>query len=80
MVNSPAAAQTRAEFDRARQRMVDEAIVAAGVKHPRVIQAMRDTPRHEFVEPARRDGRHTSTCPCPSANARRSRPPSSSPT
>ena len=52
MVNSPAAAQTRAEFDRARQRMVDDAIVAAGVKHPRVIQAMRDTPRHEFVEPA----------------------------
>jgi protein-L-isoaspartate(D-aspartate) O-methyltransferase len=54
MVNSPAAAQTRAEFDRARQRMVDEAIVAAGVKDARVIQAMRDTPRHEFVEPSTR--------------------------
>ena len=29
--------------------MVDEEIVGAGVKDPRVIQAMRDTPRHEFV-------------------------------
>jgi len=32
-----------------RQKMVDEEIVAAGVKDPRVIQSMRDTPRHEFV-------------------------------
>ncbi len=29
--------------------MVDEDIVAAGVKNKRVIKAMRDTPRHEFV-------------------------------
>jgi len=29
--------------------MVDKEIVAAGVKDPRVIQSMRDTPRHEFV-------------------------------
>jgi protein-L-isoaspartate(D-aspartate) O-methyltransferase len=36
-------------FAEARNRMVDEEIVAAGVKHPRVIQAMRTTPRHEFV-------------------------------
>ena len=39
-------------FDEARNKMVDDEIVAAGVKNPRVIQAMRDTPRHEFV-PAR---------------------------
>ncbi len=32
-----------------RARMVDEEIVAAGVKNPRVIAAMRATPRHEFV-------------------------------
>ena len=32
-----------------RTRMVDEEIVAAGVKNPRVIAAMRATPRHEFV-------------------------------
>lgn len=39
----------------ARNRMVDDEIVAAGVKDPRVVQAMRDTPRHEFVSgPQRR--------------------------
>jgi protein-L-isoaspartate(D-aspartate) O-methyltransferase len=32
-----------------RNRMVDEEIVAAGVKDPRVIKSMRDTSRHEFV-------------------------------
>ncbi|MBI3840253.1 MAG: protein-L-isoaspartate(D-aspartate) O-methyltransferase [Planctomycetia bacterium] len=37
------------DFAAERDRMVDEEIVAAGVKDPRVIKAMRDTPRHEFV-------------------------------
>ncbi|NUQ65175.1 MAG: protein-L-isoaspartate(D-aspartate) O-methyltransferase [Pirellulales bacterium] len=46
--------QTREELDQARNRMVDEEIVAAGVKNPRVIQAMRITPRHEFVSLAQR--------------------------
>ena len=37
-----------------RNRMVDDEIVASGVHDPRVIQAMRDTRRHEFVPlPAR---------------------------
>ncbi len=44
-----AMAQSRAAFDAARNKMVDEEIVAAGVKDKRVIQAMRDTLRHEFV-------------------------------
>jgi len=43
------AAQSRSTFESVRNRMVDEEIVAAGVKNKRVIQAMRDTPRHEFV-------------------------------
>ena len=47
-------AQTRKELDWARNRMVDEEIVAAGVKHPAVIRAMRTTPRHEFVPRAQR--------------------------
>ena len=34
--------------------MVDEEIVAAGIKDPRVIEAMRQTPRHEFVPIASR--------------------------
>jgi protein-L-isoaspartate(D-aspartate) O-methyltransferase len=46
---SPAAAQTKEEMERARNRMVEEEIVAAGVTDPRVIHAMRTTPRHEFV-------------------------------
>jgi protein-L-isoaspartate(D-aspartate) O-methyltransferase len=49
---SAASAQKRASRlspEQARQRMVDEEIVGAGIKDPRVIQSMRDTPRHEFV-------------------------------
>jgi protein-L-isoaspartate(D-aspartate) O-methyltransferase len=42
-------AQTRSAMDVARNEMVDEEIVAAGVKNKRVIEAMRATPRHEFV-------------------------------
>ncbi len=37
------------DFAAERERMVDEEIVTAGVKSPRVIQSMRDTRRHEFV-------------------------------
>jgi len=48
--------QTRQDAVAARNRMVDREIVAAGVSNSRVIQAMRDTPRHEFVPlPLRRD-------------------------
>jgi protein-L-isoaspartate(D-aspartate) O-methyltransferase len=36
-------------------RMVDSEIVAAGVTNPRVVQAMRDTPRHEFVTANQRE-------------------------
>jgi protein-L-isoaspartate(D-aspartate) O-methyltransferase len=42
-------AQSRQEFDAARNKMVDREIVDAGVKNSRVIEAMRSTPRHEFV-------------------------------
>jgi protein-L-isoaspartate(D-aspartate) O-methyltransferase len=42
------------EWTAERNRMVDEEIVAAGVKDPRVIQSMRDTPRHEFMPAAAR--------------------------
>ena len=40
---------SRPSFEEARNRMVDEEVVGGGVKDPRVIQSMRDTPRHEFV-------------------------------
>ncbi len=42
-------AQARSPYDSARNKLVDEEIVGAGITNPRVIQAMRATPRHEFV-------------------------------
>jgi protein-L-isoaspartate(D-aspartate) O-methyltransferase len=37
------------DFAAQRQRMVEQEIVAAGITDPRVIESMRNTPRHEFV-------------------------------
>jgi protein-L-isoaspartate(D-aspartate) O-methyltransferase len=45
-----AGAQTRAQLEQFRHKLVDEILVPAGLKNPRVIKAMKDTPRHEFVE------------------------------
>jgi protein-L-isoaspartate(D-aspartate) O-methyltransferase len=42
------------EWSDLRNHMVDEEVVAAGVKDPRVIQSIRDTPRHEFMPLASR--------------------------
>src|SRR6478672_11309799 len=42
-------AQTRAEFESWRHQLVDKILAPAGIKDPRVIQAMKETPRHEFV-------------------------------
>ncbi len=36
-------------FEQARNRMVDDEVVGAGITNPRVIFSMRNTPRHEFV-------------------------------
>jgi protein-L-isoaspartate(D-aspartate) O-methyltransferase len=46
--------QTPGWFEKAREQMVAEAIAGAGIKNPRVIEAMRRTPRHEFVPPDQR--------------------------
>ncbi|MCI0332661.1 MAG: protein-L-isoaspartate(D-aspartate) O-methyltransferase [Planctomycetes bacterium] len=43
------AAQPLRDWRKLAGRMVDEEIVAAGVINERVIRAMRETPRHEFV-------------------------------
>jgi protein-L-isoaspartate(D-aspartate) O-methyltransferase len=45
----PLFAQSREEFDRERRRMVSQFIEKEGVKDPRVLDAMRRVPRHEFV-------------------------------
>ena len=42
-------AQTRAQFEQARHELVDKVLVPSGLTNKRVVQAMRDTPRHEFV-------------------------------
>jgi protein-L-isoaspartate(D-aspartate) O-methyltransferase len=43
------------DFAAARDRMVEEQIVARGVRDPRVLAAMREVPRHLFVPEALRD-------------------------
>lgn len=48
-VSRTAIGQKELEMQRRRLAMVEEAVGGAGVEHPRVLQAMRDTPRHEFV-------------------------------
>ncbi len=48
-------AQTRDRYEELRQRMVDDNIVSEGVTDPRVIQAMRTVPRHEFMRPETRN-------------------------
>jgi protein-L-isoaspartate(D-aspartate) O-methyltransferase len=50
-----APAQTKKDYERARKTLVDDFIIAAGVKDDRVIQAMLATPRHEFVAGNLRD-------------------------
>src|SRR5579862_5444901 len=44
-------AQTRSEYDRAREKMVIQYIEKEGVHDRRVLEAMRKVPRHEFVPP-----------------------------
>lgn len=51
---APAQPQPPDDWQLQRQRMVDNEIVTAGVRNERVLKAMLDTPRHEFVPPLRR--------------------------
>jgi protein-L-isoaspartate(D-aspartate) O-methyltransferase len=48
-VSATSQAQPLREWHKLADEMVDKEIVAAGVTNERVIQAARDTPRHEFV-------------------------------
>ncbi len=45
----------RDPFSHIRQRMVDEQIARRGVSDARVLKAMRDLPRHHFVDPELHD-------------------------
>jgi protein-L-isoaspartate(D-aspartate) O-methyltransferase len=44
--------QKAIDYSKARLKMVEEQIVARGIKDPRVIEAMKKVPRHLFVEEA----------------------------
>ena len=50
-----AQSQTVDPFAVLREQMVKDRVESAGVKNPRVLRAMRETPRHEFVPSALRD-------------------------
>jgi protein-L-isoaspartate(D-aspartate) O-methyltransferase len=41
--------QARNSFEQNRHKLVDEVLKPAGITNPRVLQAMRTTPRHEFI-------------------------------
>ena len=47
-------AQNRQTWVEARNRLVDEDIAGAGVRNARVLEAMRKTPRHEFMPVSQR--------------------------
>jgi len=49
VVAATSVAFAQGSFEDARNKMVDEEIVAAGVKNERVVEAMRETPRHQFI-------------------------------
>jgi protein-L-isoaspartate(D-aspartate) O-methyltransferase len=51
--------QSREEYDRARNQMVTEFVEGAGVHNKRVLEAMRKTPRHEFVPSALKSKAYT---------------------
>ena len=56
--------QSSDKFRDARHRMVKEYIEREGVKDPRVLEAMRTVPRHEFVKPAQlKDAYHDTALP-----------------
>lgn len=53
--------QRETDWKRARTNMVEEQIVARDIKSPRVLDAMRTVPRHEFVPEAWRAGAYQDT-------------------
>lgn len=48
-------AQSTAAFEQARHKMVSDCIEREGISNPRVLQSLRQVPRHEFVLPIYRE-------------------------
>jgi protein-L-isoaspartate(D-aspartate) O-methyltransferase len=59
--NTAATSQPATSWDGARKQMVDEQLAARDIKSPRVLDAMRKVPRHEFVPAAMRLGAYADT-------------------
>lgn len=55
LLTSPAASQADDPYALARERLVRDRIESAGVSDPRVLDAIRSTPRHEFVPASQRN-------------------------
>lgn len=53
-IGSSAHAQNSDAYGKLREQLVSERIESAGVTDPRVLRAMRETPRHEFIAPGLR--------------------------
>jgi len=53
-VASPLLAQTDSQLTEARLQMVRDEVEGAGIEDPRVVEALRQTPRHLFVSAAQR--------------------------
>jgi len=65
LLGSASPAFAASPFDawtQARRRMVDDEIIAAGVRDPRVVAAMLAVPRHEFVTPDQRQYAYFDMC------------------
>jgi protein-L-isoaspartate(D-aspartate) O-methyltransferase len=50
LLPSTTVAQSPQSFDELRRQMIEKEIIGGGIKNQRVIQSMRDTQRHEFVD------------------------------
>jgi protein-L-isoaspartate(D-aspartate) O-methyltransferase len=59
--NTTATSQQATSWDGARKQMVEEQLAARDIKSPRVLDAMRKVPRHEFVPEAMRLGAYADT-------------------
>jgi protein-L-isoaspartate(D-aspartate) O-methyltransferase len=53
--------QRPASWDAARNKMVDEQLAGRDIRNPRVLDAMRKVPRHEFVPESVRSGAYDDT-------------------
>ncbi len=48
-LTTPVLGQSRTQYEEARHKLVDEILVPSGITNKRVVEAMRNTPRHEFI-------------------------------